>query len=273
MRIENNYSALRIPHSAMEHPMDIHICDDAGALARQAAYEFVRLANQAIGRTGRFTVVLSGGSTPRKMFEALAGDLFRSQVLWSNVEFFWGDERCVPPDHADSNYRMAHEALLSRVPIDETLVHRVPGEMGDVMQAAADYERTIRERFQLEEGQFPRFDLVLLGMGDDGHTASLFPGTKAIHETGKLVVGHFVEKLEANRLTLTPPVFNGAFEVFFLVAGEGKAETLKNVLQGDFQPDLYPSQVIQPMKGRLVWMVDRPASRLLDLTPPEEQTL
>jgi 6-phosphogluconolactonase len=165
---------------------------------------------------------------------------------------------------------MAHEALLSRVPVDEALVHRMPGEMEDVHQAAAAYERIIRERFDLAEGRFPRFDLVLLGMGDDGHTASLFPGTAAVHETQKMVVGHHVEKLGVNRLTMTPPVFNGAFDTFFLVNGAGKAGVLKQVLQGAHQPDVYPAQIIQPQRGRLVWLIDRAASQHLDLTPPGE---
>jgi 6-phosphogluconolactonase len=249
--------------------MDIQICDNPDALARQAAYEFVRISNQAIGRAGRFTVALSGGSTPRRLFETLASDAFRTQVLWSNVEFFWGDERCVPPYHPDSNYHMAQEALLSKVPVDEELVHRIPGELENVEKAAAQYEATLRDSFELGSGQFPRFDMTLLGLGDDGHTASLFPGTAAIHETEKLVVGHYVEKLGVNRLTMTPPTLNGAYETFFLVTGAGKAETLKNVLEGVYQPDVYPAQVIQPARGRLVWLVDRDASRLLDLPSPE----
>lgn len=252
--------------------MNIHICENSDMLARQAAYEFVRLANQAIGQTGRFTVALSGGSTPRKLYETLASDAFRNQVLWSNVEFFWGDERCVPPDHPDSNYRMAYETLLSKTPVDKDMVHRMPGEYEDVEQAAEAYARTIRERFALEEDAFPRFDMVLLGLGEDGHTASLFPGGSALRETRKIVAGYYVEKLNANRLTLTAPALNGAFDVFFLVSGAQKAEVLRDMLQGGLQPDVYPAQLIQPKQGRLVWLIDRPASRLLDLTPPEARS-
>ncbi|MBM3262726.1 MAG: 6-phosphogluconolactonase [candidate division Zixibacteria bacterium] len=250
--------------------MDIHICDDPEALARQAAYEIVRLANQAINKTGRFTVALAGGNTPRKLYETLTGDPYRNQVLWSNVEFFWGDERCVPPDHADSNYRMALEALLSQVSVDMGLVHRMWGEMQDAVEAAAAYEALIRDRFELSPGKWPRFDLILLGMGDDGHTASLFPGTAAIHETERMVVGHHVPKLGVDRITMTPPLLNGAYEVFFLVNGAAKAGVLKEVLEGPFQPDIYPSQIVQP-QGRLVWLVDRAASARLDVTPPEEK--
>ena len=252
--------------------MDIHICDDPDALARQAAYEFVRLANLAINRTGRFTVALGGGNTPRKLYETLASDAYRAQVLWSNVEFFWGDERCVPPDHADSNFRMAQEALLSKVEFDPALIHRMRGESEDAGASAAEYEGILRDRFELTDGKLPRFDLILLGMGDDGHTASLFPGTAAIHETKRMVVGHYVPKLGVNRVTLTPPVLNGAFEVFFLINGASKAEVLQSVLQGAFQPDVYPSQIVQPQKGRLVFLLDRAAAALLDITPPEEQS-
>lgn len=250
--------------------MDIHICQDSDSLARQAAFEFVRLANQAIASSGRFTVAFAGGSTPRKLYELLASEAFRTQVIWSNVEVFWGDERCVPPDHPDSNYRMAYEALLSKVPISPETIHRMPAEREDVARATDEYERTIRERFDLAAGEFPQFDLVLLGMGDDGHTASLFPGTAAIHEQRRLVVAHYVDKLKTNRLTLTPPVLNQGRTIYFLVSGEGKATTLKEVLQGPYEPDRYPSQIIRPESGRLIWLIDRPASQLLDVVPPEE---
>ncbi|MBI4552505.1 MAG: 6-phosphogluconolactonase [Candidatus Latescibacteria bacterium] len=245
--------------------MNIQICQDVDSLSRQATVEFVRLANRAISSTGRFTVALAGGSTPRKLYDLLASEAFRTQVIWSNVEVFWGDERCVPPDHPDSNYRMAYEALLSQVPIPPDLIHRMPAERDDVAAAADEYERTIRESFDLADGEFPRFDLILLGMGDDGHTASLFPGTAAIHEQRRLVVAHYVEKFKTNRMTLTPPVLNGGHNVFFLVSGESKAATLKEVLQGESQPDRYPSQVVRPESGSLVWLIDRAAARLLDL--------
>lgn len=248
--------------------MDIHICQDSDSLSRLAAFEFVRLANQAISSSGRFTVALAGGSTPSKLYELLASDAFRTQVIWSNVELFWGDERCVPPDHPDSNYRMAHEALISKVPVPPDMVHRMPAERENPASTADEYERTIREEFELTEREFPRFDLILLGMGDDGHTASLFPGTAALHEKRRLVVAYYVEKLKTHRLTLTPPVLNRGRHIFFLVAGEGKAVTLKDVLQGEYQPDRYPSQIIRPESGRLIWLLDRPASRLLDLTEP-----
>ena len=248
----------------MDQP-DIRILADAGELSRVAAVECVRLANEAVGVRGRFTVALSGGSTPNGVYGLLADSKadFRAHVPWDRLHVFWGDERHVPPDHPESNYHMAHEALLARVPVPPENVHRIPAENPDATQAAEEYAKGLREFFRLEAGQFPRFDLILLGMGADGHTASLFPGTTAVFEETSLVVAPWIEKFKAFRITLTPPVLNHAACVIFLVSGEEKAETLRAVLQGPYQPERLPAQLLRPVNGRLLWLVDRAAARLL----------
>jgi 6-phosphogluconolactonase len=185
-------------------------------------------------------------------------------VAWDRVHFFFGDERHVPPDHPDSNYRMAYRALLSKIPAPSGNVHRFATELPDAGAAAEYAEYALRRFFALGAGEVPRFDLVLLGMGADGHTASLFPGSEALKETAKLAVAPWVEALEAKRLTLTLPVFNHAAEVLFLVSGANKAEALKEVLTGPFRPELYPAQAIRPSDGRLLFFVDRDAARGLD---------
>ncbi len=236
------------------------ICPDAETLSWEAAGWFVRLAAEAVAGRGRFSVALSGGSTPRGLYALLAGEPYRSQVPWSQVHVFWGDERHVPPDHPDSNYRLARQTLLDRVPIPPGNVHRIPAERPDPQAAAAEYERTLRTFFG---PGWPRFDLILLGLGADGHTASLFPGTAVLHETERLVAAPYVDGLSAHRLTLTPPVLNHAANVLFLVAGEGKAATLHAVLEGPYRPERFPSQLVRPAEGRLVWIVDRAAAGLL----------
>jgi 6-phosphogluconolactonase len=235
---------------------------DGQELALKAARSFARLADQYVVGSGRFTVALSGGSTPKIMLSLLAGDPFRDTVPWSSIYFFWGDERTVPPDHNDSNYRMATEALLSHVPVPSENVFRIPADDPDPEKAAADYEKTISDFFQIKGGQ-PRFDLIMLGMGPDGHTASLFPGTTALKVTDRIVVSNWVEKFNTYRITLTAPAINAARNVMFLAGGADKAETLKGVLEGPYIPDTYPSQMIRPQDGSLFWMVDEAAARLL----------
>ncbi len=233
-------------------------------LFRRGAEEFVRAAKDSIEDRGVFNVALSGGSTPRGLFSLLATDEpLRGQVAWKKVNFFWGDERHVPPDHADSNYCMAAEALLSKVPIDSKRVWRIKGEMDDMELAAEEYEKVITDHFRLTDGKLPRFDLVLLGMGPDGHTASLFPGTKALHEQERLVVSNWVGKFDTDRVTLTAPVLNNAGAIVFLVGGDDKAPALKSVLEGAFEPEQLPAQLIRPADGRLVWFIDPAAARLL----------
>jgi 6-phosphogluconolactonase len=244
---------------------EIRILADGRELSRAAAEEFVRLADEAVRGRGRFSVALSGGSTPEALYRLLAAEDggFRPRVPWGQAYFFWGDERHVPPDHPNSNCRMAYEAMLSRVPVPPGNVHRIPAENPDAAEAAAKYAETLRRFFDAAAGRFPRFDLVLLGMGSDGHTASLFPGTDAVHERARLVAAPWVEKLGAHRITLTVPVLNAAASAIFLVSGEGKAEALRAVLEGPHRPDRFPAQLVRPRDGRLLFLVDRAAARLL----------
>ena len=223
-------------------------------LAEAAAGSFVEQANEAVERSGRFTVALAGGSTPKRAYEVLA-ETYRDALDWNKVHVFFGDERTVPPDHEDSNYRMAQHALLSRVPVGS--VHRMRGEL-DPPEAAALYEKELTKFF----GGPPRFDLVLLGIGEDGHTASLFPGTPALDVHDRWAVENPVEKLNTVRLTLTVPAINAAREIIFLVAGEGKAEALREILEGDAIPHDYPAKLIRT-NAATAWMVDRAAARLL----------
>ena len=238
---------------------EIKVYADASALARAAAEQFVTLSAEAINPRGRFAVALSGGSTPTALYALLATSEFASRVEWACVHVFWGDERCVPPKHPDSNFRMAREALLDHVPIPAENVYRIGGEM-EPAQAANEYERKLQAFFS--NGQ-PRFDLILLGMGDDGHTASLFPGAAAIHEQVRWVVAHYVDKLRVWRVTLTPVVINAAANVAFVVSGAGKADRLQQVLTGPYQPDVLPSQIVRPAEGRLLWLVDSDAAAQL----------
>src|SRR3989454_8228404 len=249
----------------MAFAAEIRILNGLPELFQAAASEFITLAVEAIRSKGKFCVALSGGSTPRGLYTLLANQPQHS-IPWEKIYFFWGDERHVPPDHPDSNYRMAWETLLSRVPVAATQVHRIPAEMPDADAAARAYEVELRDVFGarglLAEGR-PRFDLVLLGMGADGHTASLFPGTAVVHETGRWVAAPWVPKLDAHRITLTPPVLDAAAAVMFLVAGHDKAETLRAVLEGPILPDRFPSQVVAPTGGDLVWLVDQAAAARL----------
>jgi 6-phosphogluconolactonase len=283
---------------------EIRTYPDSDRLARAAAQQFRTLAAGAIAAHGLFAVALAGGSTPRAAYALLATEEFaarpstesilskaeglRTGVDWSRVHIFWGDERCVPPDHPDSNYRMVRETLLDHIPLPARNVHRIRGEINPE-EAAADYERTLRSFFAQQPKRHycgtggtccatgeketrvlpipsvvsavePRFDLVLLGMGQDGHTASLFPGTAALHEGARWVVAHYVDKLSAWRVTLTPVVFNAAAHVTFIVSGAGKAERLREVLAGPYQPDVLPAQVVRPTDGRLLWLVDAAAA-------------
>jgi 6-phosphogluconolactonase len=242
------------------------IVDSSDALSQAAASEFFRCATDAVGARGRFTVALSGGSTPRGLFKLLATDpAWRDQLPWDRMQFFWGDERHVPPEHADSNFRMANEVMLSVVPAPAANIHRIHGEAANAADAASEYEAELRETFDLPEGQVPRFDLILLGLGPEGHTASLFPGTRALAETHRLVVSNWVGKLFADRITLTAPVLNNAACVMFIVSGEDKATALKAVLEGPYEPDQLPAQLVNPTNGRLVWLLDRAAAQELDV--------
>jgi 6-phosphogluconolactonase len=229
---------------------EIILCADAAALARRGAEQFVTSAAQAIAQTGRFAVALSGGSTPAALYALLATNEFRARVDWSRVHLFWGDERCVPPDHPDSNFRMTRENLLDRIQLPAENIHRMPGELEPA--AAADaYEAELKKFFG---AALPRFDLVFLGLGEDGHTASLFPGSAALDENEGLVATVYVERLNSHRLTLTLPAINAAAEVVFLVAGASKTAIVKEIFSGAARR--YPAARVEPARGRLVWMMD-----------------
>ena len=243
---------------------DVRVIEKTADLVRTAASEFVRAAKDAVTDRGVFRVALSGGSTPKGMYSLLATDpQFRDEVPWPACRFFWGDERNVPPDNPESNYRMANEAMLSHAPVDGGQVHRMRGEM-DAAQAADDYQQVLRGEFGISGSEMPRFDLILLGMGPDGHCASLFPGTKALHEQDRLVTSNWVGKFYTNRITLTLPVLTHARQVLFLVQGEDKAPCLKAVLEGPFEPEQLPSQLIQPVEGAVLWLVDGTAAKMLE---------
>jgi 6-phosphogluconolactonase len=235
----------------------IEVFKDAPSLARAGAGRFVDRAAAAIGARGRFAVALSGGSTPRGMYALLAGDEHVHRVDWARVHLFFGDERCVPPEHPDSNYRMVRETLLAYAPLPPGNMHRMRGE-DPPAEAALAYESDLRAFFG--SAAAPRFDLVLLGMGDNGHTASLFPGLPQVREQVRWVAACYVDEVGMWRLTLTPVAINAAAEVTFLVAGAGKAAMLRRVLEGPYQPDLLPAQSVRPTDGLLRWMVDEAAA-------------
>jgi len=242
----------------MPRQPEIRILKTATDLFEAAAAEFAAQASAAVGAKGRFTLALSGGSTPRTLYSLLAT---KPGIAWDKICIFWGDERHVPPDHAESNYRMANEALLSKVPVHPENVSRICAEEKDAAAAALQYEQTLKDFFHLSPGEFPRFDLIFLGVGPDGHTASLFPGTSALNETKRLVVANWVPKFNTYRITFTFPVLNAAACVIFLLSGADKAATLREVLENK-SADL-PSQKVCPVNGKLMWMVDGPAARTL----------
>ena len=246
--------------AATDSPPDIRIFETPEEVARTAADSFVEIAEKSISAEGRFSVALAGGSTPRRTYQLLASEEYRNRLPWSQVHFFFGDERSVPATHADSNYRMAEEAMISLLPIPEPNVHRMVGD-GDAVANASLYEGELQAFF--DGATWPRFNLVLLGMGDDGHTASLFPGTEALNEARAWVVANWVEKFKTYRITLTAPAINHAANIVFLVAGAGKAERLPEVLRGPRNPRQLPSQLIQPVSGSLVWLVDKAAAARL----------
>src|ERR1700726_3549364 len=250
---------------------EIPILTDLAAIAKRGAQEFLQAATSAVAKNHSFTVALAGGSTPKALYSLLATDpVLRAQLPWDKMRLYFGDERNVAPDHADSNFRMATEALIAKAPLKPEQVFRIKGEYKDTEKAAQEYEQALRASFKIPEGkiaegQFPRFDLVLLGMGNEGHTASLFPGTKALHETKRLVVRNWVGKLYTNRITLTAPAINNAARVIFMIPGADKALALKGVLEGPYEPEQLPAQLIQPPNGKLVWLVDTVAGGMLSI--------
>lgn len=242
----------------MFHPQKIEVVPDSSYLAERAAEEFIELADKALRSQRRFSVALAGGSIPRLMYTKLS----QAHLRWDRVHFFWGDERCVPADHDDSNFHMAYQALLKSISIPGENIHRIHGEL-PVEQAAKNYEGDLRCFFGRKE---PRFNLILLGLGSDGHTASLFPGTIEVPEKSHWVapVIHRVPPSPlVDRVTLTLPVLNTAAHILFLVSGGEKAVCLAKVLQGPFRPDLLPAQAVKPVKGNIYWLVDQAAATML----------
>ena len=242
----------------------IQLFNHCSEIASYAAKEVARIAAEAASSRGVFSIALSGGSTPKMLYALMAEHpSLRNSLPWDKMNVFFGDERHVGPGHADSNYQMAADSMLSKVPLRPEQIHRIKGEYPDAAQAAAEYEDVIRRQFSLQSGNFPRFDVVLLGMGNEGHTLSLFPGTKALHETQRIVASNWVGKLYTDRITLTAPAANAAANVIFMVTGSDKACALKAVLEGPQEPEQLPAQMIQPSNGSLYWLIDAAAASLL----------
>ncbi|MGD8343005.1 MAG: 6-phosphogluconolactonase [Desulfobacterales bacterium] len=247
--------------STISKNQKIKIFAGAEAMCRAAAETLVQHIGKTLQTEDVYSIALSGGSTPRRLYELLADNTELDRPIpWERIHFFWGDERLVAPDHPDSNYRMAFKAMLSRVPIPSANIHRVPTENLDASKAAEDYARDMQRFFGNTNGDIPRFNCVLLGMGSDGHTASLFPDSPALSEQKRLVVANRVEKFDSFRITLTIPVLNNADLILFLVSGGEKADVLQTVLEGDAAPERYPARLIQPSRGELMWFVDRLAA-------------
>jgi 6-phosphogluconolactonase len=240
------------------------VAPDSDALAARAAQHFVEVAEAAVAARGRARIAISGGSTPKAAFKLLADPAqpWIERMPWQKLELFWVDERCVPPDHPDSNYRMTREALLDYVPLPPGQVHRMEGEL-EPDAAAARYESLLRNSFRLEGAETPRFDLIALGMGPDGHTASLFPHSAALSEISRLVVANHVENKDAWRVTLTWPVINQGASVFFLIGGADKAQVLSEVFTGPRDTGRLPSQLIRPASGILTLILDKASAALL----------
>lgn len=239
---------------------EIVVHPDPGAAARDAAGRFAEIAEKAVRDRGRFCVALSGGSTPQSLHRLLAEPPFRDRTDWARVHLFFGDERCVPPDHPDSNYRAVYENLISRVPIPAVQVHRMPADRQDLAKAAAEYEAEIREVL----GDGAVFDLILLGLGEDGHTASLFPGSPALGEAKRLVAENYSDRLKSRRMTFTFPLINRAARVLFLVEGRAKAEAVRRAVEDAGGP--VPAGRVRPEAGGLTWIMDRAAASRLDLS-------
>lgn len=240
---------------------EIIICDGSLELYSKAAAAIMSLAQGCHEKKGRFNVALSGGSTPLPLYGLLASEPFRHRIDWDSISFFWSDERSVPPDHEDSNYGAAEAILLEKIDVEEGRIHRIEGELGE--DAAPAYELELKRAFGLGEGEFPFFDLMLLGMGPDGHTASLFPHSPALDEDKKIVAAEYVKKLSSTRITLTPPVINKAANIIFLVTGAEKAAVLKAILEGPFDAHARPAALTLRAEGRVRWFLDKPAASLL----------
>jgi 6-phosphogluconolactonase len=240
---------------------DIKIFPDSQSMTIAAAETIIKIANAAIQTQGKFTFALAGGSTPKWLYHLLTTEDYERQIDWTKVFFFFGDERNVLPNDEESNFRMAERTLLKPLDINEKQIFRWQTELKNAKEIAKDYTEKIKGFFDLSKNAFPRFDLILLGMGSDGHTASLFPFTKAIKETQKIAVINRIETLYTSRLSLTFPTINNASNAIFLVSGAEKAEALREVLRGEYQPDKFPAQKVKLNNGNLFWMVDEQAAR------------
>ena len=243
--------------------MQIAIYPDIDTISQQAAVYVARIAREAIVTRGRFTIALSGGNTPKKLYSLLAAEPYSSQIDWQLVDIFWSDERCVPPDDPESNYNMAHEVMLSRLSIPVAQVHRIPADRENRDAASLDYTRDMQRVFSTNG--IPEFDLIQLGMGPEGHTASLFPHQPSLHEKQRLVMPVSVPKPPPDRLTFTPPILNAARNILFLATGADKADALHAVIEGPANSDEYPAQVVRPPNGEVTWMVDSAIAQKLSI--------
>jgi len=251
---------------------EILVGADIEETVRIAAGQFAAMARKIAAEGKAFSVALSGGSTPRRLFQVLAAEPFAGLIPWSSIRFFWGDERNVPPGHPESNYSMARDLLLSRVPVLQANIHRIPTGDGTAVEAADLYERTLRENLPLAHG-LPRFDYILLGLGTNGHTASLFPNRPTLHERQRLVVADHIEEVSGWRVTLTPPVLNNATQTAFLVTGEDKAAVVRQIIEGAHDFEAAPAQLIAPVDGNMTWILDSDAAASLSRTVADGQTL
>ncbi len=248
-----------MPEPKTTSDLKLKIFDNYESVSRAAAELFVVRSNEAVNKSGRFSVALSGGSTPRRLYELLTTDEYSSRIPWDKVHVFWGDERCVPTSSPESNSGEAFRTLLDHVPIPEAQIHPIDGTLPPA-QAAIEYEKVIRDFF--ESGP-TRFDLVFLGLGTNGHTASLFPGTPVVKESTRLVSEVFVEEIKGHRITLTAQLINQARALAFLVSGRSKADVLHEVLEGSYDPDRLPAQLMRSAAGEVLWFVDRAAAAKL----------
>ena len=247
---------------------EVLVLPDPAAIAAEAAERFAAICARAAASRGACAVALSGGETPKRLYAVLASDAYRRRVPWERLQVFWGDERCVPPDDPRSNYRVARDLLLSKVPVPVEHVYPMPGDTADHEAAAAAYEKTLRAALPRTADGWPRFDLVLLGLGDNAHTASLFPHSAVLRERDRAVVAEFVKDAGMWRMTLTAPGLNRAAETLFLVSGASKAEAVRAVLEGPADPDEVPAALVRPVDGRVTWLLDAPAaSRLTRFRP------
>ena len=246
--------------------MHIAMYPDIHTLSQQAAQYVVRIATASLAARGRFTIALSGGTTPRELYGLLGSEPYRSQIDWQSVHIFWGDERCVSPDSPDSNYHTAQEVLLSKIPIPALQIHRMTADQPDRDAASRAYTLEMQRAFNTDG--IPGFDLIQLGMGPEGHTASLFPHQPSLREKQRLVMPVSVPKPPPDRLTFTPPLLNAASNVLFLVTGSDKADALQAVLEGEYQPDEYPAQIVRPPNGEVVWMLDSAVAQKIHINKP-----